>query len=90
MRIHHATLTILGRFLDEQALLRKVTPMQYQRILDTLVPVLTSNYQSEPDVQQQAMQILVRQCRVSRCQWSTKYAFREGDRVVAALSALAK
>jgi HEAT repeat protein len=64
MRIHRAALTILGRFLDEQALLRKVTPMQYQRILDTLVPVLTSNYQSEPDVQQQAMQILVRQCRV--------------------------
>ncbi|HEY5004022.1 MAG TPA: hypothetical protein VII61_12760, partial [Ktedonobacteraceae bacterium] len=63
MRIHRAALTILGRFLDEQALLRKVTPMQYQRILDTLVPVLTSNYQSEPDVQQQAMQILVRQCR---------------------------
>ncbi len=63
MRIHHATLTILGRFLTEQALLRKVTPMQYQRILDTLVPVLTSNYQAEPDVQQQAMQILIRQCR---------------------------
>lgn len=63
MRIHRAALTTLGRFLDEQALLRKVTPMQYQRILDTLVPVLTSNYQSEPDVQQQAMQILIRQCR---------------------------
>lgn len=63
MRIHRATLTILARFLEEQALLRKVTPMQYQRILDTLVPVLTSNYQSEPEVQQQAIQILVRQCR---------------------------
>ena len=60
-RVHRAALIILGRFLDEQQ--RKVTPMQYQRILDAVVPVLTSNYQAEPEVQQQAMQILVRQCR---------------------------
>jgi HEAT repeat protein len=60
-RAHRAALTILGRFLDEQDVRRQVTIMQYQRILETIVPVLTSNYQAEPEVQQQARDILVRQ-----------------------------
>ncbi|HEU5230841.1 MAG TPA: hypothetical protein VFU49_23665, partial [Ktedonobacteraceae bacterium] len=60
-RIHWAALLILGRFLDEQDLRRQVSLMQYQRILESIVPVLTSNYQAEPEVQKLARDILVRQ-----------------------------
>ncbi len=63
MRIHRAALAILGRFLDEPDVNRQVTYMQHQRILESIVPVLTSNYQAEPEVQQQARELLVRQGR---------------------------
>ncbi len=56
-RVHRACLIILERFLDEPQ--RGMTPPQYQHALDAIVPLLTANYQ--PEVQQQAMQILVRQ-----------------------------
>jgi len=56
-RVHRACLIILERFLAEPQ--RGMTPPQCQRALDTIVPVLTTNYQ--PEVQQQAIQILVRQ-----------------------------
>ncbi len=62
-RIHWAALLILGRFLDEHDLRRQISLMQYQRILESIVPVLTSNYQTEPEVQEQAREILVRQGR---------------------------
>lgn len=62
-RVHRAALTVLGRFLDEQKESRQLTLMQYQRVLDSIVPVLTSNYQGEPEVQQQAREILVQQGR---------------------------
>ncbi|HZR41502.1 MAG TPA: hypothetical protein VFB12_15370, partial [Ktedonobacteraceae bacterium] len=62
-RVHLATLLILGRFMDEPDIRRQVSIMQYQRILETIVPILTSNYQSEPEVQQQARAILVKQGR---------------------------
>lgn len=62
-RIHLATLLILGRFMDEPDSRRQLSLMQYQRILETMVPILTSNYQAEPEAQQQARAILVRQGR---------------------------
>ncbi|WP_165423791.1 HEAT repeat domain-containing protein [Ktedonosporobacter rubrisoli] len=62
-RVHRAVLIILGRFLEEQDVRRQVTIMQYQRILEAIVPVLTSNYQTEPEVQRQACEILIRQGR---------------------------
>src|SRR5579883_964082 len=62
-RIHGAALLILGRFLEEQDPRRQVSLIQYQRILESVVPVLTSNYQSEPEVQELARNILVRQGR---------------------------
>src|SRR5581483_7779747 len=43
-RIHGAALLILGRFLEEQDPRRQVSLIQYQRILESVVPVLTSNY----------------------------------------------
>ncbi|HLZ55624.1 MAG TPA: HEAT repeat domain-containing protein [Ktedonosporobacter sp.] len=63
LRIHQAALTILGRFLDEQDVRSQVSLIQYLRILETIVPILTSNYQMEPQVQQQALEILVGQGR---------------------------
>lgn len=60
-RVHYAALMIIGRFLDEQEPHRQVSAMQYQLIIDKVVPVLTSNYQSEPETQQLARSILVKQ-----------------------------
>src|SRR6266568_9248059 len=62
-QIHRAALVVLGRFLDEQYARHLLTAMQHQRILETVVPVLTSNYTTEPEVQQLAREILVRQGR---------------------------
>jgi HEAT repeat protein len=62
-RVHQATLAILGRFLEEHDEQRQVSLMQYQHILERIVPVLTSNYQAEPNAQLQARQILVREGR---------------------------
>jgi HEAT repeat protein len=63
MRVHRAALLILGRFLEERTATRQVSLMQYQHILERIVPVLTSNYQKEPDVQAQAREILVSQAQ---------------------------
>ncbi len=60
-RGHQAVLLILERFLNEQDARRRLSLLQYQSILDRIVPVLTSNYQAEADVQQQAREILVQQ-----------------------------
>lgn len=62
-RVHHAALAILGRFLEEQDGEQQVSLMQYQHILERIVPVLTSNYQAEPSVQLQARKILIREGR---------------------------
>ncbi len=64
-RVHQAMLTILERFLNEHNTAQQVTILQYQRVLESVVPVLTSNYQSEPEVQQQAIALLVQQARLS-------------------------
>ena len=45
VRVHQATLIILGYFMDEQC---QISPVQYMHILERIVPVLTSNYQAEP------------------------------------------
>ncbi len=63
-RVHQAMLTILARFLNEPDPMRQVTMVQYQRIVESVVPILTSNYQSEPDIQQQAKALLVQQAQV--------------------------
>jgi HEAT repeat protein len=62
-RVHHAALAILGRFLEEQDAERQVSFMQYQHILERIVPVLTSHYQAEPSLQLQARKILIREGR---------------------------
>ncbi|HEY4386483.1 MAG TPA: HEAT repeat domain-containing protein, partial [Ktedonobacteraceae bacterium] len=64
LRVHCAALTIVGRFLaDEKDGPRHVGLQQYQSILERLVPVLGSAYQSEGDAQRLAREILVRQGR---------------------------
>lgn len=62
-RIHHAALTILGHFLEEQDVERQASLMQYQHIVECIVPVLTSNYQAEPSVQLQVRKILIQEGR---------------------------
>ncbi|GHO45487.1 hypothetical protein KSX_36500 [Ktedonospora formicarum] len=61
--MHQASLVILERFMSEPGGQPRVTLMQYLRILETIVPVLTSNYQHEPQTQQRARDILVRLAR---------------------------
>lgn len=61
--MHCAALLALGRFLDEGDAKRQLSLMQCQRVLETMVPVLTSNYQAEPEAQKLAREILVRQAR---------------------------
>ncbi len=65
-RIHRATLIILTRFLEEQDPRRQLSMMQYQLVVDKVVPVLTSNYESEPEVQQLAHLMLVKQGQILR------------------------
>jgi HEAT repeat protein len=62
-RIHYSALVILERFLIEQDGRKQVSLVQYKRVIDTIVPVLTPNYQSEPEVQRRALGILVNQGR---------------------------
>ncbi len=62
-RVHQAMLTILERFLSERDAARQTTIAQYQRILESVMPVLSSNYQGEPEVQQQAMALLISQAQ---------------------------
>ncbi len=63
-RVHQAMLSILARFLNEPDPVRRVTMVQYQRVLESIVSVLSSNYQSEPEVQQQAKVLLVQQAQI--------------------------
>jgi HEAT repeat protein len=63
LRIHHAALTVLREFVEERDIRRQVNFAQYLRILETIVPVLSTNYQAEPELQQLASSILVRQVR---------------------------
>ncbi len=58
-QVHQAVLRILERFLAEARAERKVAPLQFQRILQVLIPVLSSNYATES--QQKAREILKRQ-----------------------------
>ncbi len=60
-RVHQATLLILERFMNEQDGLRQLSLPQYQSTIEHIVPTFTSEYQSEPEVQHQAQEIVVRQ-----------------------------
>src|SRR5260370_20150647 len=59
-RTQAAVLTIPERFLNEQDARHWLTLPQYQRILEALITVLTSNYAVEQEIQQQARTILSR------------------------------
>lgn len=63
--VHQAVLAILEYFLDEQDMQRQLSPTQYQRVIEVMVPVLSTSYQAEPIVQQLARKILVKQGRVT-------------------------
>ncbi|GLV59654.1 hypothetical protein KDH_64800 [Dictyobacter sp. S3.2.2.5] len=61
-RVHQALLTILDRFLDDQDGARyQVTLVQYQHIIEHVVPMLSSQYQAEPETQQVAREFIVKQ-----------------------------
>ena len=59
---HSAALAIIEYYLNEPDT-RQLTPLQYQRIMESLVLVLTSNYAIEQETQQQAREMLVRLAR---------------------------
>ncbi|MBA2680294.1 MAG: HEAT repeat domain-containing protein, partial [Ktedonobacteraceae bacterium] len=58
-RVHRAVLLILERFTNEQDGPRQLSLPQYQSTIEHIVPILTSNYQDEPEVQHQAQEIIV-------------------------------
>ncbi|HEX6482564.1 MAG TPA: HEAT repeat domain-containing protein [Ktedonobacteraceae bacterium] len=62
-QIHGAALKIVERFLDEPNPGHRLSPLQYQRVINVLMFMLTANYALE--VQQAAREILVRQGRTA-------------------------
>ena len=62
-RIHFLALVILERFLTQQDVRKQLSLVQYRRVVDALIPVLTPTYQSEPEVQRHAMAALIYQGR---------------------------
>ncbi|GAC1366489.1 MAG: hypothetical protein NVSMB44_30300 [Ktedonobacteraceae bacterium] len=60
-RVHQAVLLILERFMNEQDARRYLSLLQYQSVLDRIVPMLTSNYEAEAEAQQLALEVLIRQ-----------------------------
>ena len=62
-RVHRAALLILRRFMNEQDARRQLSPAQYQRALESIVPVLTPAYQAESEVQLLARDLLIAQGR---------------------------
>ena len=62
-RIHFLALVILERFLTQQDVRKQLSLVQYRRVIDALIPVLTPTYQPEPEVQRRAMTALVYQGR---------------------------
>lgn len=64
-RVHQAILTIVDRFLEDKDVTKyQVSPAQYQQILGHAVPMLSGDYQSEPETQQIAREFLVKQARM--------------------------
>jgi FOG: HEAT repeat len=62
-RVHQALLAILGRFVDPPDDRYRLSAMQYQHVMEHVVPILTSNYEAEPEVQEVAGEFLVMQGR---------------------------
>lgn len=60
-RVHQAALLILERFMNEQDGQRHLALPQYQSTIEHIVPIVTSSYQGESEVQRQAQEVLVRQ-----------------------------
>jgi HEAT repeat protein len=60
---HGAALRIVERFLDESNDARRLSPLQYQRVINVLMVIPTANYAVE--VQQAAREILVQQGRTA-------------------------
>jgi HEAT repeat protein len=83
--VHQAVLAILEYFLDEHDVRRQVSLAQYQRIIDALVPILTSHYQAEPIVQQQARKILVNQARLGARENALDMRDNRWEKAIAAL-----
>jgi len=59
-QVHWAILIILEGFLEGWDARKKFTAPQYQRALEPMVLVLSSNYAAEPETQQQARELLIR------------------------------
>jgi HEAT repeat protein len=83
--VHQATLALLEYFLDEQDVRRQLSLAQYQRVIEMLVPVLTSSYQAEPIVQPLARRILVKQARLASHPGALDVADQRWEKVLATL-----
>jgi HEAT repeat protein len=65
LRVHRAILNVLRRFMEEQDTRGRLSNTQYQQIVDHLLPILTPQYQFEPEIQLQARDLLVDQGRMA-------------------------
>ena len=80
-QVHRAILSILEQFLAGRDAKKKISTPQYQRILEPIVLVLSSNYATEPEIQQRARELLVRlavEVRASGLQDQILESDREG------------
>ncbi|GCF09131.1 HEAT repeat domain-containing protein [Dictyobacter arantiisoli] len=82
-RVHQALLTVVERFLDEKESEKyQITLIQYQHLLEHVVPILTSQYQDEPETQQIAREFLVAQGQNTSLQASRE---RRSEKAIDAL-----
>lgn len=58
-RVHKAILTIFARYLEEKDLQKRLSVTQYQRIVESIIYILSSNYAPEAQIQQQAQKLLI-------------------------------
>jgi HEAT repeat protein len=80
--MHRAVLHVLRRFIEEQDARRQVSNVEYQQIVDHVLPLLTPQYQFEPEVQLQARNLLVDQGRTTLGVSDTKLPYQRGQYVV--------
>jgi HEAT repeat protein len=85
LRVHRAILNVLRRFMDEQDEHRQLSNTQYQQIVDHVLPMLTPEYQFEPEIQLQARNLLVDQGRVGLEASDAGLDYQRGQYIVNAL-----
>ena len=84
-RVHRVILSVLRRFMEEQDERRQVSNAQYQQMVKHVLPMLTPQYQFEPEIQLQARSLLVDQGRMALGTSEAGWQYQRGQYIVDAL-----